>query len=171
MATTAPFLAGQRLTAGQLNDATQKTLDEAEVSIAGALQTTSGTTELDITKLVLGPVDLVAGGLYSLQPQLILSNSVATDEFLFRVRKNTAVTGTLISEMYIWSPNTTLGYSFVTYDDFPSVADDPAVTLYCSLVRIIGTGTCTIYGQFNTLSRTSMKIVRIGYSSALRVVT
>jgi hypothetical protein len=168
---TGPFLAGQRLTAGQLNDATQKTLDEVEISTAGALQTTSGTTELNITKLVLGPVDLVAGGLYSLEPQLILNNSVATDEFLFKVRKNTPLTGTLIAEMSIWRPNTTLGYSFVTYDDFASAADDPAVTLYCSLVRATGTGTCTIYGQFNTLSRTSMKITRIGYSSALRVVS
>jgi|SRR5215510_3647822 len=170
MALPGPFLAGQRLTAGQLNDATQKTLDEVQVSTPGALQTTSGTTELNITSLQMNPIDLVAGGLYSFEPQLILNNSVATDEFLFRVRRDTPVTGTLVGEMSIWRPNTTLGYSFVTYDDFTSSIDDPAVQFYCSLVRATGTGTCTIHGQFNTLSRTSMKITRIGYSSEFRVV-
>lgn len=171
MALPGPFLAGQRLTAGQLNDATQKTLDEAEISAAGAIQIGINTVETNIPKLALGPVDLVAGGLYSIQPKLILNNSVATDEFILRVRRDTPVTGTLVAEMTIWRPNTTAGYLFSTYDDFTSAVDDPGVMLYSSLVRNAGTGNIAIYGQFSTLSRTSIKIVRVGYSSEFRVVT
>lgn len=165
-----PFLPGQKLKAGQLNDATQKTVDSLAVGISGAI--VSGiTTETNIPQLALGPVDLAAGGLYSFNPSLILQNSVSTDEFAFRVRRDTPVTGTLVAELEIFRPLHTLGYEFESYALASFLATESNISFYCSLARTNGTGNITIYGLFGGLARTQMSMVRVGYGSAFRVVT
>lgn len=166
-----PFLAGQRLTAGQLNDATEKTLSSIEVGTAGSIGTTSGTTELNIAKLQLGPVALVAGGLYRWDARLTLQASVTTDTFEMRIRRDTAVTGTLITSMQIQAPNNLGVTTFVGWDSFISSVVDPAVTYFTSLVRTSGTGTLNIFGQTSTTQRTGIKLARDGYSSEYTVVT
>lgn len=171
MALPGPFLAGQKLTAGQLNDATQKTLKSVEIGTAGIIATTSGTTELNIAQLAIGPVDLVAGGLYSWTPKLVLQNSVGSDEFNLIIRRDTPLTGALVSDWVIYRPGHTGGYWFSVPDDFTSAVDDPGVNFYVSLQRLNGTGTLSLYGQLSSTNRSGLKLVRTGYSSELQVVT
>lgn len=172
MALPGPFLAGQRLTAGQLNDATQKTITSQEIGIAGSVATTSGTTQLNVSQLALTPVDLVNGALYSWGVRLILTNTVATDEFSFKIRRDTPLTGTIISEWIIYRPNQNAGgYFFVNWDDWAASADETAVQFYCSVQRVTGTGTMSVFGQLGATNRTGVALRRVGYASELVVVT
>lgn len=166
-----PFLAGQRLAAGQLNDAVEKTLDSVEVGVAGAIATTAGTTELNITQMAIGPVALVAGGLYRWDIRLTLQATVATDTYRFRIRRDTALTGTVVTDWSIPAANTTGVTAFVSWDNYISSVVDPAVSYFASLTRTTGTGTLTLYGQTSTTERTGIKLARDGYSAQFRVVT
>lgn len=130
-----PFLAGQRLTAGQLNDATQKTLTSVEVGVAGALATGIGATEVNIPKLALGPVALVAGGLYHFDARVTLQQTVATDGFMMRLRRDTALTGTVVAEWLIYAVAATSGNVFFAWDDFISTIAEPTVNYFVSFKR------------------------------------
>lgn len=173
MSLPGPFLAGQRLTAGQLNDATQKTLDSVSVSVAGGIGTTSGTTELNIPRLALGPVPLVAGGLYRFQIRAILSVTNNLDAFSMIIRRDTALTGTVISEVLLGAKDPTAGYGFTVapWVDMPAVLTEPSVSFFFSLKRNLSTGggTMTIFGQTAVAARSGTAIVRVGYSSEYRV--
>jgi len=171
MAAPAPFLAGQRLTAGQLNDAVEKTLDDASIAVAGGLGTTSGATELNIAKLALGPVSVNTANLYSLQARIICSQSAATDEFLMRIRRDTALTGALVAEFNMYAPGTTNGFLFTSWSDFVPAVNNTAVSYYFSFLRFAGAGTLSVWGQLNTQNRSGTKITRVGYASQFRVVT
>lgn len=169
MALPGPFLAGQRLTAGQLNDATQKTLRSIEVSAAGSIGVTSGTTELNLAKLALGPVPQVNGGLYHFDLSLTCQNSVASDEYHFFLRRDTALTGTLITTFILFATSVTSGRAFVGWDDVTAAADEN-VQYYLSVKRVVGSGTLTVYGQLSSTNRSSLKISRAGYSSEFALV-
>jgi hypothetical protein len=171
MALPGPFLAGQRVTAGQLNDATQKTLKSIEVGISGVIATTSGTTELNVSQLALGPVDLVFGGLYQWFPRVTVQFSVGTDEYKMIIRRDTALTGPIVTDWVIYGPRHTGGYLFSSWDDFESSAVDPGVNYFVSFQRVLGTGTLTIYGQIDSTNRTGLKLARTGYSSEFQIVT
>lgn len=165
-----PFLAGQRLTAGQLNDATEKTLKSIEMGQAGTLAVTAGTTELNVPKLALGPAALVNGGLYHWDVRMTLQMSVGTDEFDMIIRRNTALTGPVVSDWVIYRSNNTAGFLFVTWDDFPSAALDPAVNYFTSFQRLSGTGTLTVFGQLSGTNRSGEALRRTGYSSEYALV-
>lgn len=165
-----PFLAGQRLTAGQLNDATEKTLKSIEVGQAGVLAVTSGTTELNIPKMAVGPVALVAGGLYRWDVRMTLQATVVSDTYQFRIRRDTPLTGTVVTDWAIQSANTLNVTTFASWDSMVSSVLDPAVTYYCSLMRSSGTGTLTLYGQTSTTERTGIKLARDGYAAEFSVV-
>lgn len=169
MSLPGPFLAGQRLTAGQLNDATQKTLKSIEVSQAGIIATTSGTTELDVPKLGLGPVPLVNGGLYQFESRFTLQNSNGTDEYTVRVRRDTALTGAIVTTWVVYAPGTTAGYLFVDWADVISAADEN-VQYFTSFQRASGSGTLSVYGQLSSTNRSGIKMSRAGYSSEFQVV-
>ena len=166
-----PFLAGQRLTAGQLNDAVEKTLDSVDVAIAGVLATTSGTTELNVSQFALGPVAVDTANLYKLAVRIIGSQTVATDEFFCRIRRDTPVTGTLIAEWVMYAPGTTAGFLFTSFADFVPSADNPAINYYLSVARAVGTGVLNVWGQLNNRNRSGDSITRIGYAPQYRVVT
>lgn len=166
-----PFLAGQRLTAGQLNDAVEKTLDSAEVGVAGSIAVTSGTTELNIPQMAIGPVALVAGGLYRWDIRLTLQASVTTDTFRFRIRRDTALTGTVVTDWSLPAANTLGVTAFSSWDNFISSVADPTVSYFVSLTRTSGSGTLTLFGQTSTTERTGIKLARDGYSAQFRVVT
>lgn len=170
MSLPGPFLAGQRLTAGQLNDATQKTLKSIDIIAAGALYTTSGTTELDLPKFALSAIPQVNGGLYRFDLRIITSqNTLATDQFSLFIRRDTALTGTIIDEIPIYPPPTVNGVLLVVWADFPAVADE-SVNYFLSAKRRSGTGTFTVYGQLLTSSHSAIKISRVGYSSEFALV-
>lgn len=171
MSLPGPFLAGQRLTAGQLNDATQKTLDSVQVGTAGVVVGGIGATETNVAQMRLGPVDLVAGGLYYFDVSLIFQQTVTTDEFTMRIRRDTALTGTLVSEWGLYVALTTAGTRRSLWKDFTSSVADPAVQFFCSFIRTAGTGTVSIYGSLGSVNKTSVAIRRDGYASEFRTAT
>lgn len=172
MALPGPFLAGQRLTAGQLNDATQKTIQTIEVGIAGIIATTSGATELTIPELTFGPIDLVAGALYRWDVRATLQYVTSSaQEYNWIIRRDTPLTGTVVSDWVIYNQATTGGFQFVAWDEFIATADETGVMFYTSIQRLTGTNTCQVYGQLSGSNRTTQSIKRVGYSSELTVVT
>lgn len=166
-----PFLAGQRLAAGALNDAVEKMLDSATVGIAGSLAVTSGTTELNISQLALGPVAVNTANLYKLAVRMIGQQSVALDEFLVRIRRDTALTGALVAEWNVYAPVTTQGFLFTSWSDFVPAVTNPAVQYFFSVVRTSGSGTLTVYGQLSVQNRSGISISRAGYAPQFRIVT
>lgn len=172
MALPGPFLAGQRLTAGQLNDATQKTLASVDVNIEGVILDNVTTTETTITQLTLGPFDQVTGGLYTVETRVIIQQTDATDEFLLNMRKNTPLTGDIVASWNMWRlVANDKADLFHAYADFPGTADE-SVTYYFSVVRLpaTGSGHITIYGHHTSDTPTGCKIMRTGYSSEYTVV-
>jgi hypothetical protein len=172
MALPGPFLPGQRLTAGQLNDATQKTMASVDVNIEGVILDNVTTTETTITQLTLGPFDQRTGALYSVETRIIIQQTDASDEFLLIMRKNTPLTGTIIANWNMWRLiENGKGALFHAYADFPGTADE-SVTYYFSVIRrpASGTGHITIYGHHTSDTPTGAKILRTGYSSEYTVV-
>lgn len=170
MALPGPFLAGQRLTAGQLNDATQKTLKTVEVGTSGIIGTTSGTTELNIAKLGFGPVPMVNGGLYTFGVHLILQMVTSgAQEYLCTIRRDTALTGTVVAQWTIYNQVGTGGFSFTNWQDVPWSADEN-VTFFVSFQRLTGANTMNIYGQITTVARSGSKVARSGYASEYSLV-
>lgn len=171
MALPGPFLAGQRLTAGQLNDATQKTIKSVAVGVAGGIGTTSGTTELDIPQLAIGPVDLVAGGLYEWAIRMTVQlNGSAAQGYNINIRRDTPVTGTVVATWVIYNQAATTGSLIVGWADMISTVDE-TVNFYTSVVRTSGTNTLTVFGQLSGTNRSGIKLTRTGYSSEHEVVT
>lgn len=167
-----PFLAGQKLTAGQLNDATQKTIKTIEVGTAGVIGTTSGTTELNVPLLSMGPIDLVAGGLYRFSVRMTLQYvNAANQEYNMIIRRDTALTGPIISDWVIYPAVGLAGFQFVAWDDFVSPVDDSGVMFYTSFQRLNGSDTMQIYGQLSGTNRSTISLERVGYSSEHQVVT
>lgn len=166
-----PFLAGQRLTAGQLNDAVEKTLDSVDLGVAGTIATTSGTTELNIPQFALGPVSVNTANLYQLAVRLICSQTVASDEFFCRIRRDTPVTGTLVAEWVMYAPAVTTGFLFTSFADFVPAGTNPAINYYLSVARFAGSGVLNVWGQLNNRNRSGDSITRIGYAAQYRVVT
>ena len=172
MALPGPFLAGQRLTAGQLNDATQKTISTIEVGIAGIIATTSGTTQLDIPELTFGPIDLVAGALYRWDVRATLQMNVSgAQEYNWVIRRDTPLTGTAVSDWVVYNQVGTGGFQFVAWDEFIATTDETGVMFYTSVVRLNGANTMNVYGQSSGSNRTTQSLKRVGYSSELTVVT
>jgi hypothetical protein len=172
MALPGPFLAGQRLTAGQLNDATQKTLKTVQVGIGGIIGTTSGTTELNIPELEIGPVDLVAGGLYRFDVRQTLQYTVANNqEYNMIIRRDTPLVGPLVVDWVIYPAVNLSGFTFTVWGEFISTVDDPGVTFYTSFQRLNGSNTMQIYGQLSGTNRSTLSLKRVGYSSEFEVVT
>jgi hypothetical protein len=164
-----PFLAGQRLTAGQLNDATQKTLKSISISAAGVINTTAGTTELNIPKLALGPIPQVNGGLYRFEPRLIVQNSVGTDDFELRLRRDTALTGTIVKSWFLYGPQHVGVHHWQIWADIPATVTED-VNYFVSLRRTAGTGTLSLYGQVGSSDASGIAAVRSGYSSEFAVI-
>lgn len=173
MALPGPFLAGQRLTAGQLNDATQKTIAAVDVNIVGELVTGVTTTETTITQFTLGPFDQVAGGLYKVVTRVIFEQTVADDEFLLKMRKNTPLTGTIVANWNMWSPPAPAkGQLFTGWANFPALINE-SVTYYFSVIRrpASGTGSIKIYGHHTSDTPSGVSVERVGYGSEFTVVT
>lgn len=176
MALPGPFLAGQRLTAGQLNDATQKTMASVDVNNSPPstpLVTGVTTTETTITQFTLGPFEQVNGGLYVVDTRVIFEQTVATDEFLLIMRKNTPLTGTIIANWNMWTvPAGGLAQLFTGWADFAAAANE-SVTYYFSVIRrpASGSGSLKVYGHHTSDTPSGVKIMRSGYASEYAVVT
>jgi len=169
MSLPGPFLAGQRLTAGQLNDATQKMMKSIEVSTAGTINTGIGATEVNITKLALGPIPQVNGGLYRFDMRLVVQNTVGTDDFVISLRRDTALTGTLIRAWTIFAPQNVAVHLWEVWADVPATVTE-SVNYFVSAKRTLGTGTLSVYGQFATSTQSGVSCSRNGYASEYAVI-
>lgn len=172
-----PFLAGQKLTAGQLNDATQKTIQSIDVNIAGTpLVSPVTTTETTITQFTLGPFDQVAGALYRVNVRAIVQQTIATDEFFMIMRKNTPLTGPIVAG---WDMFKLIllnsGFWFNGSADIPATVDESGVTYYFSAVRFTGIGSWIVWGQnpgnTNSPTPSGVQFTRVGYTSEYTVIT
>lgn len=170
MSIPGPFLAGQILTAGQLNDATQKTIKSVEVGNSGTLYTTSSTTELNMPKFAMSGLQLVNGGLYEIAARLEVQKSAATDTYNVIVRHTTALSGTLVTDWVIWSAVNTSQYTWLANDDIVSAADQ-TLNYFVSIQRLSGAGTINVIGQGSSTNRPGIKLQRSGYSSEYTLVT
>jgi len=172
MALPGPFLAGQRLTAGQLNDATQKTIKTIELGIGGIVATTSGTTELNVPELAIGPVDLVAGGLYRFDVRQTLQYTTnANQEYNMIIRRDTPLTGTIVSDWVIYAAASLGGFQFCVWDEWIASSNESGVQFYTSFQRLNGSNTMQIYGQLSGTNRSTLSLKRVGYSSEFQVIT
>jgi len=120
---------------------------------AGFVHTTSGTTELNLTKLALENTRTESGTWYTLNLNLFYNNATvaAGDSFLIRVRKDTALSGTVIAEFVVRpeSPDTFDGSRTFAQPWF-SGAQDLDADFYVSAQRQAGTGTLAFYGGSRT---------------------
>ncbi len=118
------------------------------VNTAGTLVTTSGTTEINIPHLAMDTTkSLLAGQVYRFNLTASLNPSINGDQFLFRIRVTTPVTGPLLMELRH-------NVNIATYTDTAtfSVPFMPGSTLsnakiYVSAVRNAGTGTMSVFGN------------------------
>lgn len=175
MALPGPFLAGQRLTAGQLNDATQKTLASVDANVGspgtGILVSGVGATETNITQFVLGPFDQVDGGLYRVNTRVIREQTVATNEFRLIMRKNVPLVGAIVADWNMWgTPDPNLAQLFTGWAHYSAIANE-SVTYFFSVVRSSGAGTLTVYGHHTSNTPSGVSIERNGYGSEFQVVT
>lgn len=175
MALPGPFLAGQEITAGEINDATQKTISSIDVNTAGPIVTGVGVTETTITQLTLGPIDQVQGALYKVSPRVIFQQSNHLDEFLLLMRKDTPLTGTIVASWDMWrTPTDNGGALFTGWADIPASINETGVMYYFSIDQFAGSGTAIVYGHWPlsglVVTPTGVSFTRVGYATEYTVV-
>ena len=152
------FNANDAPTAAQLG--AYKTAIERSIPLRGAyvtntggpIATTSGTTELDLTKLQLTGLTLTTGRYYEARYQITFTKTVAGDSFDIKLRANTAVSGTQIAQHGF---NPTNGFTGGLLEFGLMFKGDVSYgSIYLSVVRTGGTGTLSYYGMSGTFSRT-----------------
>jgi hypothetical protein len=128
--------------------------------------TTSGTVESDLPFLSSQvPVVVKQGHIYEMFAQTITAQSVATDTFQWRVRRDVAVTGQELG-FKRFSNNTITG-SWVSwmFAVFEATVDE-SFDIFWSLVRVLGTGTITA-GPTAGTTRAYMKVTDMGLNTTV----
>ena len=116
------------------------------------IATTSGTTELDLAKLQMTGLTLVTGRYYMARYQVTWVKTVGTDAFDFKLRVNTAVSGTQIGG----PSGVNLTQSFTVGQNEIAVlfkGDASYTSLFLSVVRTAGTGTLSYVGEITGFTR------------------
>lgn len=119
------------------------------VQTAGALVTTSGTTEHNVSQLAIQPIPVEIGRFYIFGLQIYAGCSAGGNSFFFRVRQNTALSGGVIVSVPLLSVTAGL-------DDTKTVAlpwkatSTGNMSFHVSVQRQIGAGFCTVYGDLKT---------------------
>ena len=121
------------------------------VSAAGNYVTTSGNTELELTKLGINSINVVTGQLYNFYGKLMgINPTVANDDYQVRVKTGSTF-GTSTERALV---PTFVDVAFVTHalPIFGYWKADVTATLnfYVSIQRPVGTGTITIQGDRTT---------------------
>lgn len=123
------------------------------VSTAGIINTTVGTTELNITKLALENTRVESGTWYVLNLNLTYNHVTvsATDSYVVRIRKDTALSGTVLAEFIVRPESAdTFDGSKTCAQPWQAPAQDTDADFYVSVQRVAGTGTLGIYGASHT---------------------
>lgn len=130
---------------------------------AGFINSAIAGTETNISKIGISGVKLVSGRFYMLNVHMYANFSVAGDSFTVRVRRDTAVSGTIIAE-FPWITDVS------GYDDcrsfsqpYKAPANASSANFFVSVQRAAGTGTCSVNGD----SRTSQWVDDLGADSAV----
>ncbi len=169
------FLAGEVLTAGELNaalTAVDQELVDSIVTNVAATQVTSGTTELTLTRLQMPSLAVDSTQLYRTDLAIVSTRTVATDEFAFRIRETTAGSGTIVGEVIMWGDATASRQ--LRGSIFWSPTATATATYHMSVVRNAGTGTMTtFYTSFGTsgYSSTRTQTWKLGAKTKLRTIT
>lgn len=150
--------------------ADDQVVDALQTNVA-ATDTTSGSGELNLSRLVSKSLDLDTTELYLTDIQLITSRTTATNEFEFRLRQGTALSGTVVASCIAWGVSVTTG-KLVRGRMLWTPAATETATLHLSVIRNSGLGTMTIFYQtFGQKTRSSVVHRRIGDSTLLRTIT
>lgn len=145
-----PWRAGHLVTAKRLN-AALGTITGRILAQAGTYLTTSGTTELDLPKLAVADYPVVAGRYYKFELRVQGNASVANDQFAFRVRRDTAVSGTELAQARYQVANVTaFTDQRVLIKYWKATTTNPALDLFVSVQRTAGSGTLAIHGDTET---------------------
>lgn len=151
---------------------TKQLIDTVRTNVA-ATDTTSGNTELNLARLAMPGVLLENGFVYQLDLSIVNNRGTsATDEFEFKLRRDTALNGTPLGSDTSWAESSTTGRTFRGRILFTANASATGVDLFLSVARVSGTtGTMTIqYGNFGTATRTMCQLWRIAPSTSLREI-
>lgn len=123
------------------------------VTTAGSLVTTSGSGESNISNLALSANgrSLVQNRFYLLCLQIEGNVADAGDQFRFRVRRDTALSGTTVGS-FRWNSATVGGFNDTKFFMLPwkSPTNVSNAKLYVSVAREAGSGTMQVFGDSNT---------------------
>lgn len=108
------------------------------------IATTSGTTELDLTKWALTGLSLEDGRYYLYRAVVTYTKTQSSDTFELRLRANTALSGTVIGHSPVpFGAGLTAGWTVL---DMLLVGNSSWTSLHLSVVRTSGTGTLSYFG-------------------------
>lgn len=128
--------------------------------------TTAGTVESDLPFLAsVAPVTVHGGHIYEMFARCSTIQTVATDEFQWRCRRDTAVTGTEIGFQRFSNRTVTGSWSQQMQGPYEALADD-VFDVFWSVVRISGTGTMTLSPQAGS-TRAYMKFTDLGLNTTV----
>ncbi len=128
----------------------------------------SGTTEMDLPFLAsVGNLQVHAGHVYEMYARCLTVQSVATDVFQWRVRRDTAAPsgGTELGFQRFSNGVTTGSWASMFFTVFEATADD-SFPIFYSLVRVTGTGTITATPTAST-TRAYMKVTDLGLNTTV----
>jgi hypothetical protein len=116
------------------------------VTAAGVINTTSGTTELDIPKLAIENWVVNNGFWYILNLKMSAQASAGGDSYLVRIRKDTALSGTVIAQFEWITQVAGFTHSLTQHIPWQAPATDGDADFYVSVQRIAGTGVLAVNG-------------------------
>lgn len=123
------------------------------VASTATLLTTSGTTEADLSNLSLAATGrtITVNRFYKLCLQVEGNCSTALDQFIFRVRHTTALSGTSIAE-FRWQNENIAAFTDTKHFTLPWKATSTIsnAKFYVSVQRNAGSGTMSVFGNLRT---------------------
>lgn len=127
---------------------------------------TTAAVESDITYLASQrPVVVHAGHMYEFFARTTSQQSVATDIFQWRVRRDTAVTGTELGFQRFSNGVTTGSWATSWSSIFEATADD-SFNIFWSFIRVAGTGTITATPTAGS-TRAYAKVTDLGLNTSV----
>lgn len=147
-------------------------VDLIDTNVPATTQTTVGAAELDLPRLGFPSAQLRANQLFELRLELITTQTTITDEFEFLLRRDTALTGTILGSTISWARVGTAGQWAPKASIWFKPVTTGVANLFVSVRRNAGAGTITIfYSQFGALVRTTAALMTWGSKHRYRTIT
>jgi hypothetical protein len=119
----------------------------------GFINTGIAGTEVNVAKVAIENYRATAGHFYMLSANIFwnFATVVAGDSYVVRVRRDTALSGTIIAEWVIRPvDNSAFDESESFNQPWKATADDADLDVYLSVIRVAGSGTLSINGDRRT---------------------